>query len=109
MSSREVAGAPAPLASRPMWAQPVSSVKATVKGTHDAHANYLLKWFQETAPMAEIDTEELKLFVHEALADGRSPNTLLGKDLPLLARCFRWAGIEDRVSATRAQLRRRPR
>lgn len=81
------------------------ATKATVKGTHDSHANYLLKWFQETAPMAEIDTEELKLFVHEALADGRSPNTLLGKDLPLLARCFRWAGIEDRVAATRAKLR----
>ncbi|MEO0630557.1 MAG: hypothetical protein AAFY46_07485, partial [Planctomycetota bacterium] len=54
----------------------------------------IMRAWEPSAALAQIATaEELNYYVAAALASGRSPNTIGGKDLPLLRLAFRLAGI----------------
>ena len=67
----------------------------------------LLRYWRPETPVAAITEAEIEWFVREALADGRKPQTVRGKDLPMLQRVFAIAGVEDRVPAVRSRLQLR--
>ena len=69
-----------------------------------AHARFLYDVLGPDTRMTDIDEEEVVRLVGVAKAEGRSPNTLLEKDLPLLSRAFRVADIDDPVPGARERL-----
>lgn len=77
----------------------------TMRWGYEYTADYLREWFRGDARVAEIDADAIKRFVRLAREDGRHPNTLLAKDLPMLARVFRVSALDDPIPAVRAELR----
>lgn len=69
------------------------------------HARYWLRFWEPHSPLEEIDAQELGWAVSEALARGRHPNTLRGKDLPILDRAFRLARLPSPVASVREEFR----
>lgn len=79
--------------------------ETTIQRQLASHGRWLESMFKPTAPMAMIDEAEVRWLVRTAREEGRHPNTLLQKDLPLLHACFAAAGLPSPVPAVRKQLR----
>ena len=77
----------------------------TVVKHYECHGRYLLRFWRPTTRLTQLTRSEVMWFVREARAAGRSPNTLIGKDLPLLAKCFEAAGLKSIVAEVREELR----
>lgn len=86
--------------------------EATVRKHYQCHVRYLQRWWRPEVRMVQLTAAELRWFVREALEQGRSPNTLLQKDLPILEQAFGLAGLSSPVgevrTAMRSQLKFRP-
>lgn len=80
-------------------------VAADTAEAYDSAGRFLLRYWKADTQLQWITADEIRWFVAEAKADGSSPNTLRGKLLPLLSRCFRAAELPDPVPATLAELK----
>ena len=79
--------------------------RITVRRQLLCHARWWCQWWEEEDPLELLTEAELSYAVREALTRGRSPNTLREKDLPLLDRAFRLAGLQSPVPAVRSAFR----
>lgn len=77
----------------------------TVQQSYRCHANYLLDWFVPGVAVTQIDADAVKAFIRAAREAGRSPNTLLSKDLPLLGRALEVGGGSNCIPEVRTELR----
>lgn len=70
--------------------------EATIARQHESHRAYLEKfWVASETAVTDITKSEVVWFIREAREKGRHDNTLLQKDLPLLAAALRAAGVDD--------------
>jgi len=77
----------------------------TISHYYRSHCRYLLRLFDPAARVAELAASDVLWFVRTARERGRHPNTLLGKDLPLLGKLLEAAGCPNIVPDVRQQLR----
>lgn len=78
----------------------------TVRRQLVSHGRYLVRQLGEGCDLRELDRERVEDFVVAALGAGRSPNTLVEKDLPLLGNCLQAVGLSR---APVQEARNRPR
>lgn len=74
---------------------------STVNVQYVGHAKFLYRKWPETTPLREIDAPAVVAMITAAQRQGRSDNTLLQKDLPLLRQCFEAVGMASPVDAAR--------
>ena len=67
----------------------------TIKTDLESHGKFLMGLLGRNSVLAEFDVAVMNKFISGALEIGRHANTLKQKDLPLLSRCFRAAGVVD--------------
>lgn len=80
-------------------------VAADTAEAYDSAGRCLLRYWKADTHLQWITADEIRWFVNEVKADGASPNTIRGKLLPILGRCFRAADLPDPVPATLAELK----
>ncbi len=79
--------------------------ESTLRGVIDAHGRALLRFFGESALLMDIGEAEVRLFCRRGLEEGRNPNTIRTKDLPLLRRSAEAAGFGE-LAETVARVRK---
>lgn len=77
----------------------------TIERQLQAHAKFLLSYWEADAPLLALTVDEIEGFVRAALEHGRAPATLKTKDLPLLDAAFRLAGFESPIPEVRKRMR----
>lgn len=83
--------------------------ESTLRGVIDAHGRALTRFFGPSALLMDIGEAEVRLFCRRGLEDGRHPNTIRTKDLPLLRRAAEAAGhveLAEIVARVRKDLSR---
>lgn len=79
--------------------------RITLRNHLISHSRFLLRMWKPGAALSSIDRTEVEWLVRESLKGGRHPNTLRGKDLPLLHRAFVLAKLESPVPEVRQRMR----
>lgn len=75
--------------------------RSTVDTMHAGHSAFLLRMWPSAVMLDQIRVDDVVRMIRIALEQGRSPNTLAQKDLPLLHRCYTLCGSESPVPEAR--------
>lgn len=73
-----------------------STIKAHF-GHRGSHATYLLGWWRPETPLKLLTPKVVAKFIREAMEEGRSPNSLIKKDLLVIGDIMRAAGLPNPV------------
>lgn len=63
--------------------------ESTIVKQYQSNHRFLLRYWRPNSAISDLTVKEVLWFVREATHDGSSPNTILGKYLPLIARIAR--------------------
>lgn len=75
--------------------------RSTVDTMHAGHSAFLLRMWNPSVLLDQIRVDDVVRMIRLALEQGRSPNTLAQKDLPLLHRCYTLSGADSPVPEAR--------
>ncbi len=78
----------------------------TLVGMFDSHRRYVARVLGADVALAElVDGQRIRAFVVAAARAGRAGNTIWGKDLWIVSRAFRLAGLPDPIPELRREMR----
>ncbi len=83
---------------------------ATLKSHFEEVPRYLFGWWAGEVPLKLLTVKEIARMIRDAVAEGRSPNSLWSKDLLVLGQAFQAARMENPVPEAKkvARLKRVP-
>lgn len=70
---------------------------STLKSHFEEIPRYLFGWWSGDVPLELLTVKEIARMIREAVKEGRSPNSLWGKDLLVLGQAFQAARLENPV------------
>jgi integrase len=76
----------------------------TFKCYYEYSCRHFLRYWDEHMPVKELGVQEIRWYVKETIEDGRSPNTVINMDFPMLSRLFKLSQLPDPVPIARDEL-----